>query len=100
MWQALIDGYDADPEQIAISKFRKTLENEAIEFDAGKIKTTPDRETAEEQIKRMIRVYLPHALSLDVARTEVRLRTRLDPLKSYFLTGTPDVQQKMAIFVI
>lgn len=94
LWQALADGYNLDPEQAGISKFRKLIKDEAPDYDTGRVKTTPDQESAEQQIVRMIRVYEPIAREFDVVETEIRLKTQPDPLKPYLVTGTPDIREK------
>lgn len=86
--QAKIDGYGSiDPEYVAVSKFRK-LSEEGIEFDKT---VTKDESTALLQIKRMVQAYLPIAKTLQPKRVEFQLKTRLDPLKPYLVTGSPDL---------
>jgi hypothetical protein len=87
-WQAKIDGYDTvNLEQVAIGKFRK-LNDEGIEYDKL---ITKDPSTAEAQIKRILTEYAPFAVTLKPKRVEFRLETRIDILKPYLVTGTPDL---------
>lgn len=91
MWQASLDGYDANPEQIAIAAFNK-LDNGAIKFDE-KV-GTKDSDYAKEQIKRMVEAYLPHAKTIKPKKMEFRLHARLDQAKPYIISGTPDILEQ------
>jgi uncharacterized lipoprotein YbaY len=107
MWQAKIDGYELpNPEQVALSKFRRL----DVQYDEGSRATTPDQTTAEEQIRRQVRAYLPHAKSLDPMKVEFKLETEQygkspeivngkltwhpDEHKPYVISGHPDILEK------
>lgn len=87
MWQGKLDGYVVDPEQVAVSAFRK-LDDGTILFDQ-KV-GTKDSDTAIKQIKRMVAEYKPKAETMTPQRMQFRMVGRPDPLKPYIISGTPD----------
>ena len=88
-FQAKIDGYEGvNLEQVAIGKFRRIVEGGKLEYDK---KLTKTQEVAEEQIRRMVAAYEPHAALLKPKRVEFRVKARPDPVKRYLVTGHPDI---------
>lgn len=85
--QAKVDGYNADPEQLAVSEFRQ-IEKGGLEYDRS---ITKDSNTALIQIKRLISAYAPHAEKLQPKLIEYPLKTRPDPIKEYLVTGHADL---------
>lgn len=89
-FQAKIDGYNVDPIPLALASYRKKIEEGSVEYDGAKSGVTKDPETALIQVERMVQEYLPTAQTLKPKRVEFKLVLRVDPLKPYLASGTPD----------
>lgn len=94
--QAKMDGYQANPEQVGISKFRRLVGDKEDPDFVGDLqwdqKITPDASIAEKQIKRIVAEYLPHAERLRPKRVEFELKLNID--SKYRLTGHPDIYEE------